>query len=418
MATAISFFSGAGGLDIGLQEAGFDIKLSVEIEKVYCETLKMNHPKLNIIQGDIMKFNKTKVYKAAGLSPDDTVDLMVGGSPCQSFSTAGKRQAFSDPRGQAMLHFADLVTEIRPQAFLLENVKGLLSAALKHRPLNQRGKDFPPLELEEQAGSAVSYLLRRFKGYHIEYRLINSADYGVPQKRERVFFVGIRKDLRRKIPRFPIQTHSKDGLNGKEKWVPVSKVLWKLTEIEHHHMNYSKERLKYMEMIPSGGGNWRDLPADVVREAMGGAFESGGGKVGFFRRIHHDRPSPTLLTSPVQKSTNIGHPFEDRPLSIEEYLAIQEFPEGYKVAGSLAQQYTQIGNAVPVKLGKVMGTSILKAIITKKNKYNRARYRSRKRNVLKKRLGRRSFGIKSKQIPYLEMNNSKKIKQAKGTIKV
>jgi DNA (cytosine-5)-methyltransferase 1 len=114
-----------------------------------------------------------------------------------------------------------------------------------------------------------------------------------------------------------------------------------------------------MQMIPKGGGNWRDLPSEVVKQAMGGAYESGGGKVGFFRRLWVNRPAPTMLTSPIQKSTNLGHPFEERPLSIEEYLAIQQFPEGYKVSGSLTKQYVQIGNAVPVKLAEILGNSIM-----------------------------------------------------------
>lgn len=371
--TAISFFTGAGGLDLGIHQAGFDIKLSVEIEEIYCKTLLMNNPDWNVIQGDIMKFNKKKVYDSAGLKPRDEISLIIGGSPCQSFSTAGKRKAFDDPRGQAMLKFADLVSEIRPKVFLLENVKGLLSASLKHRPLNQRGKDFPPLTQEEQPGSALKYLLKHFKGYHIVYKLVNSADYGVPQKRERVIFIGVRRNLRKKF-NFPEPTHQKDGLNGKESWVPVSNVLFPLAEIEHHFINYSPDRLRYMQMVPTGGGNWRDLPTDVVKEAMGGAYESGGGKVGFYRRININRPAPTLLTSPAQKSTNLGHPFEDRPLSIEEYLAIQEFPPGYQVAGSIAQQYTQIGNAVPVRLANVLGISIMNLL----NKVNSSGYYRRK----------------------------------------
>jgi DNA (cytosine-5)-methyltransferase 1 len=362
MATAISFFTGAGGLDIGLHQAGFDIKLSLELEKTYCETLRTNHPDWNVVQGDIMDLNKQMVYDLAGLDPNTEIDLFAGGSPCQSFSTAGNRQAFGDVRGQAMLKYADLISEVKPKYFILENVKGLLSAALKHRPLNQRGKNFPPLEPDEEPGSALRYVLDRFKGYKIQYKLINSADHGIPQARERVFMIGskISPNVFRNYS-FPEPTHSKIGANGKRPWRTVGEVLFHLEQqnIEHHYMSYSEERLRYMRMIPAGGGNWRNLPDDVVQEAMGGAYTSGGGKVGFFRRVNVDKPAPTLLTSPAQKSTNIGHPFEDRPLSIEEYLAIQEFPEGYQVAGKLSDQYTQIGNAVPVRLGKVIGESIL-----------------------------------------------------------
>lgn len=361
MPSAISFFTGAGGLDMGIQAVGFDIKLCVEIEQTYCDTLKLNHPDLNIRQGDIMDYDKKRVLLESGLENGEEIDLIFGGSPCQSFSTAGKRQAFSDPRGQAMLKFAELVSEIRPKMFLLENVRGLLSAALKHRPLEKRGEDNPPLSEEEKAGSALVYLLNHFEGYDVKVKLLNAADYGVPQKRERVFIIGIKKELN-KLYEFPTPTHSEKKEDGKKRWVTVGDVFDELDVNEHHFVTYSEERLKYMQLIPKGGGNWRDLPQEVVEKAMGGAYKSGGGKVGYFRRLHISRPSPTLLTSPHQKSTNLGHPFEDRPLSIEEYLAIQEFPKGYKVAGTLSQQYVQIGNAVPVRLAQKLGESIKSCI--------------------------------------------------------
>lgn len=363
MTNAISFFTGAGGLDMGIHSAGFDVKLCVEIEKKYCETIKLNHPNWNIKSGDIMKYDKEKIFSDAFLKTNQNVDLIFGGSPCQSFSTAGKRQAFSDPRGKAMLKFADIIKEIEPKAFLLENVKGFLSTALRHRPLKERGKDFNPLDEDEMPGSALKFLLSKFTNYNITIDTINAADYGVAQKRERVFIVGIRKDLNKKF-KFPEKTHNKNGDCGKEKWIDLESVLAKIDidkEI-HEYVNYSEERLKYMKMIPNGGGNWRDLPKDVVEIAMGGAYKSGGGKVGFFRRLKSYEPAPTLLTSPIQKSTNLGHPFEDRPLSIQEYLAIQGFPRDYKIFGSINDKYTQIGNAVPVKLAQVIGKAIFNTI--------------------------------------------------------
>lgn len=355
---AVSFFVGAGGLDMGIHQAGFDVKLSVEIENTYCETLRSNHPRWNVVQGDIMNYTKDKVYNDAKLEYTNEIDLIIGGSPCQSFSTAGKRQAFEDIRGMAMLKYAELIEDIQPKVFVLENVRGLLSAALKHRKLEERTKEHPELDEYEESGSALKYLLNKFKSYNVTVNLVNSADYGVAQKRERVFIIGIRKDLN-KIFKFPEPTHNKDGSDGKQKWVTIKEAFSKIDKnIKHEYVNYSSERLKYMKMIPKGGGNWRDLPDDVVESAMGGAYNSGGGKVGFFRRIKIHEPSPTLLTSPIQKSTNIGHPFEDRPLSIQEYLAIQGFPLDYKVAGTINNKYTQIGNAVPVKLAYIIGCAI------------------------------------------------------------
>jgi DNA (cytosine-5)-methyltransferase 1 len=359
---AISFFAGAGGLDLGIQASGFDIRLAVELERIYCETLIINNHH-NVREGNIMNYNADRVRQEAGLEPNEEIDLIIGGSPCQSFSTAGKRQAFTDPRGQAMLKFADLVNELQPKFFVLENVKGFLSAALRHRPLDQRGSEFPPLEPDEMPGSALQHLLDRIGDFNVSTNIVNAANYGVPQKRERVFIIGVRNDLNINYV-FPEPTHSENGTEGLLPWKTFGQVMANLDieEQNHSYSNYSAERLRYMKMIPKGGGNWRDLPQEFVEVAMGGAFTSGGGKVGFYRRIQLNSPAPTLLTSPAQKSTNLGHPLEDRPLSIEEYLAIQEFPVDYRVSGTLSQKYTQIGNAVPVRLATVIGQSIANSL--------------------------------------------------------
>ncbi|MFJ3386361.1 DNA cytosine methyltransferase [Lysinibacillus sp. NPDC086135] len=362
---AISFFAGAGGLDLGIEQAGFDIRLALELEETYCETLRRNGHQ-NVGQGNIMEYTVQRIRDEANLGPNDEIDLMFGGSPCQSFSTAGNRQAFADERGQAMLKFVRLVNEASPRFFLLENVKGLLSAALRHRPLNQRGGEFPPLEEDELPGSALDYLLNQLTNYNISIHEVNSADYGVPQKRVRIFVIGVRNDLNLDF-RFPSPTHNENGENGLSRWRTFNDAISNLNIINHTYSNYSQKQLHYMRMIPLGGGNWRDLPNDVVEEAMGGAYNSGGGKVGYFRRIKLDKPSPTLLTSPKQKSTILGHPLEDRPLSIEEYLAIQEFPHDYYVHGTLTQQYTQIGNAVPVRLATVIGESIAQHLLALEN---------------------------------------------------
>lgn len=359
----ISFFSGAGGLDMGIHNAGFDVKLCCEIEKKYCDTLINNHPDWNVKNGDIMEYDKERIYEEANLNANCEIDLVIGGSPCQSFSTAGKRQAFSDPRGKAMIKYAEIVEQLQPKAFILENVKGLLSAAIKHRPLKERGNNFPPLEPDEMPGSALQYILNKFPSYKINKDILNAALYGVAQKRERVFLVGIRKDLNKTFI-FPEQTHASIASGTVKKWITFEDIINDLkNKVEvHDYVNYSPERLKYMKMIPQGGGNWRDLPESVRRDAMGGAYESGGGKVGFYRRIKLNEPAPTLLTSPMQKSTNLGHPLEDRPLSIQEYLAIQGFPIDYNISGTLNDKYTQIGNAVPVKLAEIIGKAVLKTI--------------------------------------------------------
>ena len=120
----------------------------------------------------------------------------------------------------------------------------------------------------------------------------------------------------------------------------------------------SEERLKFLKMVPEGG-NWRDLPEDIIPIAMGGAYKSGGGKVGFYRRLSYDQPSPTVVTSPVQKATMMCHPTQNRPLSVKEYARIQQFPDDWVFTGTTAAKYRQIGNAVPVGLAEAIGKAVI-----------------------------------------------------------
>lgn len=354
----ITFFAGAGGLDMGIHDAGFDVRMSLEIEEKYCETLRLNHPDWNVINEDIMNLTAADVLELSNLEDGQEIDLIAGGSPCQSFSTQGRRQSFADPRGQAMLKYIDLIMELRPRVFLLENVKGLLSASLVHRPLNERGGDNPPLTEDEMPGSALRFLLNRIHGYNVKFETLNAANYGVAQKRERVFIIGVRDDIEQEF-NFPEPTHNRTGVNL-PRWVSVGEILREVDQRvqEHTFTPYNERRLSLMQLVPRGGGCWIDLPEELHRVALGGAYNSGGGKRGFFRRIFIDQPSPTLLTSPSQNSTNLGHPLEDRPLSVEEYLAIQGFPYNYVLNGTTADKYIQIGNAVPVQMAYAVARGI------------------------------------------------------------
>ena len=156
--TNISLFSGAGGLDIGLNQSGFDTKLCVESD-VHChQTLGTNRNRLGSgdiqVLGDITKLSPGELLEYSGLKTGE-VDLVSGGPPCQAFSTAGHRASVGDPRGRLFLDFVRMVETINPRFFVMENVRGLRSAALKHRPLNQRGDTYPPLADEEQLGSLL-----------------------------------------------------------------------------------------------------------------------------------------------------------------------------------------------------------------------------------------------------------------------
>ncbi len=354
---ALSFFSGAMGFDIGLERAGFDIRLACEFDKHCRQTISLNKPNTALL-GDIINYSKNDVLKAAGLSTSDDVDLIVGGPPCQAFSTAGKRQAFNDERGNVFLKYISLSLEIRPKFIVIENVRGLLSCPMEHRPHNQRGKDFPDLSKDELKGGALNFVLSQIEkaGYKFSFNLYNSANFGTPQVRERVIIICSRDG---DTPPYLEPTHSEDGSFNLPKWRTFRSCVQGIHQ--HHHLNFPDKRLKYYKLLKPGQ-NWRNLPSDLQLEAMGKSYYSGGGKTGFLRRLSWDKPSPTLVTHPAMPATDLAHPIENRPLSIEEYKRVQQFPDDWELAGPLIQQYKQIGNAVPVGLGQAVGKLLIKLI--------------------------------------------------------
>jgi len=357
--TALSFFSGCLGLDLGLEEAGIETLLACEFDKFCQQTIKLNKPQLPVIS-DILDYDGVSIKKLAGLEDNQRPTVIVGGPPCQAFSTAGKRQAFTDPRGNVFLKYLDLIKELTPDFAVIENVRGLLSASLKHRPLDKRGKDYPDLEEDEFSGSALKHVLDLLEsyGYRYSFNLYNTANYGVPQKRERVFLIAC---LDSQIPPYIPPTHSEGGMYGLEKWTTFRSVVKGLKEKDMHSSKFPESRLKYYRMLKDGQ-YWKDLPVEIQKEALGKSFHSGGGKTGFLRRLAWDAPSPTLVTSPTMPATDLAHPEKDRPLSIEEYKRVQQFPDDWILAGDLTSQYRQVGNAVPVGMGKALGKLLVSLI--------------------------------------------------------
>jgi DNA (cytosine-5)-methyltransferase 1 len=350
---ALSFFSGAMGLDLGLEKAGFEVRLACESDKFCRQTIALNRPSTALL-GDINDYSAEDILEAARLTKDDEIDLVMGGPPCQAFSTAGKRKGFNDDRGNVFLKYLDLAIELNPKYILIENVRGLLSCPMEHRPHDQRGSEFPDLSEDELRGGALNFVLKRLEksGYAYSFNLYNSANFGTPQIRERVIIICSRDG---KVPPYLTPTHSDNTDHGLPKWRTLRSAIGRIKK--HTHMNFPEKRLKYYRML-GPGQNWRNLPPEHQKEAMGNSFYAVGGKTGFYRRLAWDKPSPTLVTHPAMPATDLGHPEEDRPLSIEEYKCIQEFPVKWELAGPLTEQYKQIGNAVPLSLGAAAGNLI------------------------------------------------------------
>lgn len=326
--SVLELFAGAGGLAVGLEMAGLNCIALNEIDKYACETLRNNRPEWNVLEGDIKEFD-FKDYK-------NKVDVVTGGFPCQAFSYAGKKLGLADARGTLFYEFARVVQEVNPPICIGENVRGLLS--------HDQGKTLKGMvSILDEIGYRVAPV-----------KVLKAINYNVPQKRERLILVGIRKDISNNFE-YPKPYNKiynlKDALKkGKlfSKDVPKS-----------NGAKYPESKRKILDLIPPKG-YWRDLPLELQKEYMGGSFYLGGGKTGMARRIGWDEPCLTLTCSPAQKQTERCHPDETRPFTVREYARIQTFPDDWQFAGSISQQYKQIGNAVPVNLGRELGYSIIK----------------------------------------------------------
>jgi len=349
----ISLFSGAMGLDLGLQKAGLNIRLCQDIDKSCAATIEANNHKA--VCGDITTIEGQTLLEKSNLSRGE-VFLVCGGPPCQPFSTAGKRLGINDPRGSLFMDFKRMVDFIRPRFFIMENVKGLLSSPIKHMPILEPGVNYKPTE-EELPGSAFKVVKEQLEsiGYKIIFGLLDAVNYGVPQFRERLVIVGSRDNENIFLP---MPTHFQLHQNGEYRWQTLRSAICDLENNPGPCARFSHERSNLLKLIPEGG-NWKSLPDEKIKAAMGGAYESGGGKVGFYRRLSYDQPSPTLITSPIQKASMLCHPVQTRPLSIREYARIQQFDDSWVFAGTVSSIYKQIGNAVPTGLGKALGEMLL-----------------------------------------------------------
>lgn len=368
MYKTVSLFSGAMGLDLGIEGTGrFELLACAEVEPAFCETIRLNRDAgrlpsgLRVYEDDISRLSPERVMADCGLAPGE-LDLLVGGPPCQSYSTAGKRGTVQDPRGMLLWQFLRFVREMQPRFFVIENVRGLMSAAIKHRPIAMRPeKGGPPLSREEEPGSVLRLFAKDIQNcgsatYRLDCFEVNAVNYGAPQLRERVILVGNRFNSRIE---FPAPTHGDQP--SLRPWRTLRDAIGGLNDPGDVIMDFSPRKKRYLGMVPQGS-NWRSLPEDVQRESMGKAWLAKGGRSGWWRRLSFDLPCPTLVTMPNHASTSLCHPTEVRALTLKEYSLIQEFPGDWGFFGTPAQQYAQAGNAVPVRLGRVTGEVVAAAL--------------------------------------------------------
>ena len=301
----ISLFSGAMGLDLGLEAAGLDIVVALECKSFPVATIERNRPSLPLIDRPIEDVSSEEVLEAAQLTPGEAF-AVVGGPSCQVFSTAGHRRSLGDPRSTMFQHFVRVVRDTQPEFFVMENVRGLLSAAVRHRPLKQRGPGYPQLAEEELLGSAFRVVAETLRdvGYYCVFDVLNAADYGVPQTRQRLVVIGSRDG--RKV-QMPEPTHDSEGARGLLRWRTLGEALEGLNEDDPDYYAFCPAKERYLKLIPEGG-NWRQLPEQLKSNALGSAFLSWGGRSGFFRRPVSPTPMPGAHHTTRQQGYDVVPP--------------------------------------------------------------------------------------------------------------
>ncbi|MEC1925756.1 DNA (cytosine-5-)-methyltransferase [Bacillus velezensis] len=331
--SVVELFAGAGGLALGLEQAGFKSRGLVEFDKYACQTLRKNRPHWNVIEKDIIDVAEEGIKNYVNV-PIGELDLLSGGYPCQAFSYAGKKMGLSDARGTMFYYYAQVLKQLLPKMFLAENVRGLVN---------------------HDNGRTLALMLKVFSdiGYTVKWKVLRALDYDVAQKRERIVLVGIRNDLIEKYETdyfFPQPYGYELTLNDVLKNVP-----------ESEGAKYPESKKRVLDLVPPGG-YWRDLPDEIAKDYMGKSYYSGGGRTGMARRLSWDEPSLTLTCSPAQKQTERCHPDETRPFTVREYARIQSFPDSWNFDCSTNNAYKQIGNAVPVNMAKAIGLSIISTL--------------------------------------------------------
>jgi DNA (cytosine-5)-methyltransferase 1 len=387
-------FAGCGGLGYGFHKEDFNIVVANELEENIAVTYKHNFPETNVIVGDITKKEiKSKVYKNF---ENKDCDVILGGPPCVAYSMSGHRNS-RDPRGQLFKDYVEFVKELKPKVFVMENVKGILtilhdkpnltpeeksladkyyvleeeklklSAEKKQLTVKKKKKTSIPVIRNKRLTKEVNLKIKKMKndipkfrmkvtdiitetfqkmGYNVQMKLLNSANYGVPQKRERVIFVGVRNDITEKFE-YPIETHNKDGTDGKLKWISVKEAIGDLKDLPEDFENlqqiYTKHTPNFIEKIKN-----TEIGSSVLKKYSEA-----------FYRCYPDRPSNTV------KENHGGvfvHYEKNRVMTPRELARLQSFPDDFVFKGTKSSMLIQLGNAVPCGLANAIAKQVKKLL--------------------------------------------------------
>lgn len=355
--TILSLYSGAGGLDAGFWQSGCKPVLAIDNDADACRTLSANLSGTHVLHQSVTEVTAKTVQDITG---QDGPDAVIGGPPCQAFSVFGNRLGVEDARGQLVFEFVRLVEELQPKAFLMENVRGMLSMSLV--PKTDRHSENNPSLTEK--GSLMRELTKLFNqaGYHVDIFVVNSANYGASQIRERVLVFGNRIGRSAQFPAPQFSNRAEDGLPPFRTLGDVIGPGSGFFDPDPDVMDFSERKLKYLSMVPPGG-NWRSLPVEIQKESMGKSWYLKGGRSAYWRKLSFDFPSPTVVTSPNHAGTSMCHPTELRAISVGEASVIQGFPYEWKFYGTVSSKFRQVGNAVPVVLGKI-AADVMKSLLT------------------------------------------------------
>jgi len=347
----IDLFCGAGGLSEGFEDVGFKIVVGNDIDKNMIASFKLNHPEAKSISGDISKIGVDELLEEIGKTKEE-IFLVIGGPPCQGFSSVGNRKE-DDPRNKLFYEFVRFVREIKPKMFVMENVKGILTM---------------------KNGEVKEVIKKKFEelGYNVNIKVLNAEDYGVPQKRRRVFFVGnlFGKDFEFPKPEF-------DGVN--KKFRTVWDTIGDLPELEVNQeiINYDKEsQTEFQRFLRNGeiklkehkAPNHSEIMIERMRNIEQGQNHSnlpehlklGSGYPNIYGRLIADEPSDTITGNCgcISAPGRFIHPFKNRAITVREGARLQSFRDSKRFVGSQNSKYKQVGNSVPPLLSKALALKI------------------------------------------------------------